>query len=125
VFLSSTRAILAQVEPRRDQFLAHGMAPTVLDDLNTLVGHYEDAMAEKGTGISTHVGANAELDVVAGEIMIIIHLLDRLNQVRFRKNTQLLAAWASAKEVVGPGRPAREEETTPEATDGGVEEPAA
>jgi len=37
----------------------------------------------------------------------------------------LLAAWNSAKEVVGPARSTPEEEETPETPGGGVVEPAA
>ena len=124
-FLTATRAILGQVEPRRDQFLSHGMPATLLDDLGTLVGHYEDAVEEKGAGINTHVGANAELETVVGEVMILLNLLDRVHKVRFRRNVELLAAWMSAREVAGPARGTREDEAPPEVPGGGLEEPAA
>jgi hypothetical protein len=121
VFLTGTQAILIQAGGRKDQFVAHGMPVTLLDDLATLVGHYEDAVEEKQAGTSAHVGANADLEAVVREIMLIIHLLDRLNTARFRRNAELLAAWRSAREVVGPARSGPEEE--PPA--GGGEEAAA
>ena len=121
VFLSGTQAMLAQMEGRQEQFLAHGMSATLLEDLTTLVGHYEAAVNEKRAGTSAHVGANADLEAVTREIMLIVHLLDRINQVRFRKNSELLAAWKSAREVVGPARSA----VTDEPPADGVEEPAA
>jgi hypothetical protein len=48
-------------------------------------------------GTSAHLGANADLAAVTREIMLIVHLLDRITQVRFRKNSVLLAAWKSAR----------------------------
>ncbi len=103
-FLASTRTVLAQAEGRKEPFIAHGMSATLLEDLTALVRHYEDAVEEKQAGTSAHVGANAALDAVVREIMLIIHLLDRLNTLRFRKNGELLAAWRSARDVVGPAR---------------------
>lgn len=44
------------------------------------------------------------------QIAEFVHLLDRINAVRFRKNSELLAAWTSAQDVVGPARPGPEPE---------------
>lgn len=124
-FLTSTKATLAQAESRRDQFIAQGMPTTLLDDLNGLVAQYEEAVDDKQLGTNAHVGANADLEAVAREIMMIVDLLDRVYAVRFRKNAELLAAWNSAREVVGPARSTPEEETTPEVPGGGEVESAA
>lgn len=110
-FLMSTKATLARAESRQERFLALGMPPTLLQDLATLVGHYEEAVGEKENATSAHVGANADLEAVAREIMLIVHLLDRVFDVRYRANGELLAAWKSAKEVVGPTRSAPEDGT--------------
>ncbi len=120
-FLMTTRAMLAQAEPERERFLAQGMPANLLQDLTTLVGHYDEAVDEKQGGTSAHIGANADLDAVAREVMLIIHLLDRVFQVQYRRNVELLAAWKSAKDVVGPARNGQPE--VPPA-DGGVESAA-
>jgi len=46
-----------------------------------------------------HVGARADLEVVAEEIMGIVQHLDALNKYRFRSMPEQLAGWASARNV--------------------------
>jgi hypothetical protein len=124
-FLNETRAMVGQAEQLREVFLTHGMPPGLIGDINAKLARYTEAVVEKGSGVVTHVGANAELEEVTGEVMIIVNALDRLNAVRYRKNPDLLAAWKSAREVVGPAARSRREEETPGGEVGGVEEPAA
>jgi hypothetical protein len=121
-FVNETRAMVGQAEGRREQFVAHGMPAGLLEEINARLAQYTLAVAEKGSGIVTHVGANAELEEVIGEVMIIANALDRLYSVRYRKNAELLAAWKSAREVVGPAaRSTRDNE----APGGEAQEPAA
>jgi hypothetical protein len=103
-FLTTTRAMLARAESHGERFLALGMPANLLQDLTTLVGQYEEAVVDKQSATSAHIGANADLEAVAREVMLIVHLLDRIFEVRYRKNGELLAAWKSAKEVVGSAR---------------------
>jgi len=121
-FVNETRAMIGQTEARREQFVAHGMPAGLLEQVNARLAQYIAAVAEKGSGVVTHVGANAELEMVTGEIMILANALDRLFAVRYRRNAELLAAWKSAREVVGPAT----RQTEPEEGSGSaVEEPAA
>jgi hypothetical protein len=101
-FLTASRVALGQVGAQRDLFLQHGMPATLLEELAALVDQYEGAVNEKNAAASAHVGANADLEAVAGDILRVVQLLDRLNRVRFRKNGELLAAWKSARDVAWP-----------------------
>jgi hypothetical protein len=98
------------------------MPATFLEDLSSLVDQYEQAISDKLAGRSAHVGASAELEAVTSEIMLVVHLLDRLNRVRFRKDGELFAAWKSARDVAWP-LPNRED--TPPSGDGNGVAPAA
>src|SRR5207302_9606788 len=51
-----------------------------------------------------HVGASADLESVVSEISQQVRLLDGLVRYRFGGNAELMGAWASARNVVGPFR---------------------
>ena len=53
-------------------------------------------------GRRAHVGASADLDIVADEIVQVVRVMDALNQVRFADDGELLRAWESAANVVTP-----------------------
>jgi hypothetical protein len=69
------------------------------------------------------VGASADLESVLSEITEQVRLLDGLVRYRFSDNAELMGAWASARNVLGPfktrteppAQPANEEQT-PEGT---------
>ena len=52
-----------------------------------------------------HVGASADLQAVTAEITEQVRLLDGLVRYRFGDNAELMGAWASARNVLGPFRP--------------------
>ena len=50
------------------------------------------------------MGASADLDAVASEIVEQVRLLDGLVRYRFGDNAELMGAWSSARNVLGPFR---------------------
>ena len=66
------------------------------------------------------MGASADLQAVITEITEQVRVLDGLVRYRFSDNAELMAAWASARDVLGPFRskseppaqPANEGQTT-------------
>jgi len=57
-----------------------------------------------GEGRRNHVGASADLKAVAAEFKehVRVHVLVRF---RFGENAELMGAWASARNVLGPFKP--------------------
>jgi hypothetical protein len=108
---------------RTDQALLgkHGLADRLLDDLAGALDRYEASVVESNEGRRTHVGASAELAVVAAEVMSLVDMLDGLNRYRFGKDTEKRAAWESARRLVSGPQPA---DGTPVAP-GGEVKPAA
>ncbi len=49
--------------------------------------------------------ASADLQAVAAEIAAQVRLLDGLVRYRFGNNAELMGAWASARNVLGPFKP--------------------
>ena len=72
-------------------------------------------------GRREHVGASADLRAVATEIAEQVRLLDGLVRYRFGDNAELMGAWASARNVLGPFRSKAE----PGAETPGIVKPAA
>ena len=52
-------------------------------------------------GRRIHIAARVELDVVSGEAVQIVRVMDSLNRVRFAGDPDLLAAWKSSSNVIG------------------------
>ena len=50
------------------------------------------------------MGASADLESVLSEITEQVRLLDGLVRYRFSDNAELMGAWASARNVLGPFR---------------------
>jgi hypothetical protein len=101
-FLTAARVAVSEAVTRRALFLKYGMPETFLDELTTALDQYEAAVNDKTAGRSAHVGAAAELAVVTEEIMQVVNQLDVLNQLRFQKDGELLAAWKSARDIPWP-----------------------
>jgi hypothetical protein len=80
------------------------MSEQLLADLAAAVREFEKTLEATRAGRREHVGASADLRAVAAQIAIQMRLLDGLVRYRFGDNAELMGAWASARNVVGPFR---------------------
>jgi hypothetical protein len=120
-FRSLARTLAAEAEGRKEILVRHGLVDSVLVSLTESLGQFDQALARGAEGRRIHVAAAVELDVVAGEAVQIVRVMDGHNRVRFARDPDLLAAWKSASNVIGPSRSG-----TPEAPPSeGAEKPAA
>ena len=126
VFRTTARAVQAEALSHKDVLVKHGLVETMLDGLGTVLDEF-DAVLDQGTdGRRKHVGASAELDTVADEIVEVVNMMDGYNRVRFADDDEMLAAWESASNVFGGprGTTTPAESGTPSAP-GGEVKPAA
>lgn len=103
-FRSLARRMLEQGEAQQELLLKHGLSDTLLPDLAAALDEFDASVAESNEGRRGHVGARAELKAVSDEVMLLVGMLDGLNRYRFEGNAELLAAWESARKVVGGPR---------------------
>ena len=103
--LTAARKTLEQATAQKDVFVGLGMSPQVLDDLARALSEFDQTVAASREGRRDHVGASAELEAVASEITEQVQLLDGVVKYRFAKDAELLAAWHSVRNVVGPFKP--------------------
>ena len=117
--LTAGRDMLEKATGQKDVLLSRGMPPTLLDDLAGALGGLEKTIESTRAGRRDHVGASADLQTVAAEIKKQVRALDGMVRYRFGDNAELMGAWRSARNVLGPFKAKNE----PEA--GGTQTPKA
>ena len=126
-FVTAARGMLLQATAQKDLLVSRGMSPQLVDDLTATLAKFEQTLEATRAGRRDHVGASADLKSVLIEIGEQVRLLDGLVRYRFSDNAELMGAWASARNVLGPFRsktePPAEEGQAPEGPD--VVKPAA
>jgi hypothetical protein len=120
VFKTTTSRMLADAHQQKELLLRHGLHAKVLDTLEHSLDQFDQAAERAVQGRRVHVGASAELGVVADEIGQLIKLLDGFNHFRFTDDSEALAAWISASNVVGPSRASKTLNPDTPSPDGGV-----
>lgn len=121
--LTMSRAILERATAQKELLVKLGMSEQVLDELTTALGQYEDTLQATSAGRREHVGARADLQVVAADISKQLRLLDKVVRYRFGDNAELMGAWESARNVAGPFNTTNAPQSGAEA--GGSETPKA
>jgi hypothetical protein len=94
------RNLLEQGRAQAELLTKHGLAATLLGDVEVALDAFDTSVAESNEGRREHVGARAELDAVSDQVMKLVERLDGLNRYRFAGNAELKAAWESARRVV-------------------------
>jgi hypothetical protein len=107
-FRTAARGMLVEAQARRELLVRYGLGDAVLDALVPLLDRFDAAVEEGTFGRRTHVGASADLEAVADEIVHVVRVMDGLNRVRFAGDDERLASWENASSVVAAPRPANE-----------------
>ncbi len=100
--LTAGRDMLEKAKGQTDVLLSRGMPPTLLD--------LEKTIEATRAGRRDHVGASADLQTVAAEIKKQVRALDGMVRYRFGDNAELMGAWRSARNVLGPFKAKNEPE---------------
>ena len=121
-FRTAARGMAAEAESQKEVLVKHGLVESVLVDLNQSLDQFDAAVDQGTAGRQAHVGASAELNAVADEIVQIVRVMDGLNRYRSAGDGELLAAWESASNILATPRPDAKPDTAPS---GGEVRPAA
>ena len=103
-FLTMVRGMLEKAIARKEVLLARGLSAKLLDDLAATMGEFEQTLETTRAARREQVGATADLRAVLGEISEQVRVLDGLVRYRFGDDREVMGAWASAHNVVGPSR---------------------
>ncbi len=106
--LTSARKMLERATAQKDVLVGLGMSEKVLAEVAGAIGELEQTLEATRAGRREHVGASADLKAVVAEIAEQVRLLDGVVKYRFGDNPELMGAWASARNVLGPFKPKTE-----------------
>ena len=120
--LTAGRATLENATAHKEVLVGLGMSPQAIDDLAKALGEFEQTLAPPRPR-REHVGASADLEAVCAEIGEQVQLLDGVVQYRFGDDAELMGAWASVRNVLGPFKP--KEQTPGAGGAGGSQTPKA
>lgn len=101
-FRTAARSLAAEAQNQKEVLVKHGLADTVLESLVQSLDQFDQAVGQGTDGRRSHVGASAELNAVADEIVQIVKVMGGLNRFRFANDHEALAAWESASNTFGP-----------------------
>ena len=124
-FRTAARGIEGEAQNRKELLVKHGLVDAVLDSLSASLDQFDLAVEQGTEGRRAHVGASAELDAVADEVVQVVKLMNGLNRFRFADDSESLAAWESVSNVFGPPRVAGLKPEPLPQSGGGEIEPAA
>jgi hypothetical protein len=104
VFVTWARGMLDKAIALKDVLVTRGMSAKLLDDLTASLTEFDQTLEATRTARLAHVGATADLQAVLAEISEQVRVLDGLVRYQFGDNEELMGAWASARNVMGPFR---------------------
>lgn len=102
VFVTWARGMLDKATAVKDVLVSRGLSAKLLDDLAAALTEFDQTLEASRVARLAHVGATADLEAVVAEISEQVRILDGLVRYRFGDNEELMGAWASARNVVGP-----------------------
>jgi hypothetical protein len=103
-FQTAAAGIAAEAESRKELLLKHGLSEDVLNGLKVSLEQFQSAVEQGAAGRLAQVGATAELSVVSEQVVQIVKVMKGLIRIRFASQPEILAAWDSASNVIGPFR---------------------
>jgi hypothetical protein len=98
-FLTAATGMAAVAEENKELMVKRGMSAAVLEDLKLSLKDFEAAVELGNAGRAAHLEATAELKRLGDEIVRRVRLLDAVNQLHFRDDPSVLAAWAAVSRV--------------------------
>jgi hypothetical protein len=99
--MTLVRGMLEKATEEKELLVGLGMTEDLPTDLAHALVDFEQTLAATHAGRRDHVGAGADLAAVASEISRQVRLLEGLVRYRFSDKPELMAAWASARNVLG------------------------
>jgi hypothetical protein len=103
-FRSAVQGILTEAQNEKELLGRFGMVEPAPSSLAEALGQFDRAVERGLTGRRAHVGARAELEAIADEVLQQVRQLDGLIRFRFANDAEALAAWRSASNKIGPAR---------------------
>lgn len=102
-FSTVARTMVEEAQRHKDMLIKHGLVEQILDSLGESLDQFDEVVQHGAEGRRVHIGARANLEVVADEVVQIVKILNGYNRHRFIAQPDRLAAWTAARNVVRAG----------------------
>jgi len=102
-FSTVARTMVEEAQRHKDVLIKHGLVEQILDSLGESLDQFDEVVQHGAEGRRVHIGARANLEVAADEVVQIVKILNGYNRHRFITQPDLLAAWTAARNVVRTG----------------------
>jgi hypothetical protein len=99
-FHTAATGMVAEAASRKELLVKHGLDEEVLTGLQVALDQFETAVEQGAAGRLAHVGATAELNQIAEDVVQVVGVMTTIIHVRFVNQPEILAAWESASNVV-------------------------
>lgn len=97
--ISRARAFIIAATPLAAEFIARGLAPTFLADLQAAIDAVDQAEDRQSTARSAHATATAAIAVALKQQRVAIRELDAIFQAKYHNDPATLAGWETASHV--------------------------
>jgi len=105
-FRAAARTMVELAEQQKELLGKYGLVEEVLQNARKEIDQL-DRLVERGAeGRRVHIGASATVKVGASEILRLVRILDGFNRGRFGNDSNLLAGWIAATNIIGPPKAA-------------------
>lgn len=102
IFIVAARAMLAAALPNKELFASLGIGATFIEELTGLLAQMESATEIAHNGRSNHIAARADLVALVRDCRSDVDVIETFYRATLPKDSDVLAAWASARNVMGP-----------------------
>ena len=97
--LATAKAIVEAAAPMRDQFVAHNLPATFLDDLSSTITTYEQGIKDHAKAKEAQVGARDNIRAGVAAALVAARRLDPVVVNRLKDDPGLLGEWKTARHV--------------------------
>jgi hypothetical protein len=104
-FRAAASGMAAEAESRKELLIKHGLSEEILNALKKSLEEFDAAVERGAAGRLARVRATAELVTVAEEAVQIVRVMNGMVRHRFANQSEVLAAWESARNVVAAPKP--------------------
>jgi hypothetical protein len=103
-FRAAARTTIDLAEQRKELLSKYGLVEEVLQHARTSIDELDALVERSAEGRRVHIGASASLQLVADEVVRLVRILEGFNRVRFGNDSNLIAGWIAAANIIGPPR---------------------
>ena len=100
-FLLQAQVMLNNAIAQQDLLKTLGLGDTFIDDLTKSLNDFETATEDAHAGRADHIGASAQVDVIAARCVADVDVLDTYMRSSYAADLQTLTAWSAAKNIHG------------------------